>query len=176
MELAPIAYLDDFLATNTKRMERNIADVRERFSVDTNSTDVPPILRGLSHEEWGLVRSIIHEILTHDDRLTDSVKIPLLYLEAESWDTIFWIMEHAWCEELEMEEILVQSYREEVETTVLRTLPCMLPPHRLRELALQHERRVGNIQDTDRLFREIQRIREETEERATAIRKWCDMA
>ncbi len=52
MEHAPIAYLEDLLATNTKRMERNIADARERFSIDTSSTDVPPILRGLSSEEW----------------------------------------------------------------------------------------------------------------------------
>ena len=174
MEYAPITYLDDFLATNMKKMERDIVDARERFSVNTSSTDVPPILRGLSHEEWGLARSIIEETLRCSGRLTDGIKIPLLYLEAGSWDTIFWVIEHSWREELELEEVLVQSYREELEGTILRTLPYMLPPHRLQELALQHEQRVGKIQDVSKLFREIQRIREEAGRRAEAITAWCE--
>ena len=176
MEHAPIAYLEDLLATNTKRMERNIADARERFSIDTSSTDVPPILRGLSSEEWGLVRSIMEETLRRSGRLTDGIKIPLLYLEAESWDTVFWIVEYSWREELELDDVLVQSYREELEGTILRTLPCMLPSHRLQELAAQYKREKNDPQGTEKLFREIQRIREEAEQRVAAIRKWCNMA
>lgn len=176
MEHAPTAYLEDLLATNIKRMERDIANTREQFSVDTGSTGVPLILRGLSQEEWGVTRSIIDEALRSSGRLTESVKIPLLYLAAESWDTVFWTIEHAWREELELEEPLIQSYCEEIKTLVLQTLPCMLQPHRLQELALQHEQQMGKIFDAGQLFRAIQRIREESDQRSTAIRRWCSLS
>lgn len=173
MEHEPIAYLDDLLAINAKKMEQEIASARECFSVETGSLHIPPILRGLTQEEWSVVRSIVEEALQSRGRLTDNLKLSLLYLSAESWDTVFWTMEQAWREESELEEPLVQSYRKEIEAIVLQTLPCMLPPHRLQELTLQHEREIGKIHDAGGLFREIQRIREEADRRATAIRQWC---
>lgn len=173
MEHARIAYLEDLLATNTKNMERDIADARDTFSVEICSTNVPPILCGLSHEEWGLVRSIIYEVLMHNGRLTDSMKIPILYLAAESWDTVFWIIEYSWCEELELEEVIAQSYCEELKGTILRTLPCMLPPHRLQELSAQCTQKKYVPHGTEKLFQEIQRIREESGQRAAAIQAWC---
>ena len=167
------AYLDDLLATNAMMMERDIAHARERLSGTTDGTDVPPILRCLSPEEWGLVRSIIEETLEKSGRLTESMKIPLLYLAAESWNTVFWVIEHAWHDEWEMEEVLSRSYRLAVETAVLQMLPCMLPPNRLQELTKKYEQTRTNVHDIGELFHTIQRIREEAQKRAEAIRRWC---